>query len=249
MKIKKTVFLVIITICLLGGALLGAVLTGSPSVTEADSKQAQITATGTGIVNTTPDQARVSLGVLATAPNAKKAQEENAALTNKVISALTKAGIAKDKIETQGYSIWPEYSYPKRGDDKPPTISTYRCSNTLIITVDDIKKAGKIIDTAVAAGANSMENIHFLKKDTGPQQRQALQKACQDARLKAEAMANGLGVKLGNIASVEESSGVTPPTPLYGMKTMEAADGATPTPIQPGELEVSANVTVVFHIK
>jgi hypothetical protein len=253
MKIKKSVFSIMIAICLIGGALLGAVLTGRPSVGEADSKQAKITATGTGIVNTKPDQAKISLGVLTTAPNAEKAQQQNAALVNKVNDALSKAGIAKDKMETKGYSIWPEYNYPKDGDNKPPTISSYRCSNTLIVTVDDIKKAGELIDKAVAAGANQVENIQFQKKDPAPQQREALQKGCKEARLKAEAMAKGLGVKLGEIASVEESSAAVPLSQnRYGsmMKDEANADlGSASTDIQPGELEVSATVTVVFNIK
>ena len=251
MKINKSIFLIMIATCLIGGALLGAILTGRPNIGEADSKQAKITATGTGIVSTRPDQAKISLGVLTTAPNAKKAQQENADLTDKVIDALTKAGIAKDKMETKGYSVWPEYSYPKSGENKPPTISSYRCSNTLIVTVDDIKKAGESIDKAVAAGANQVEDIQFLKKDTGPQQREALQKGCKDARLKAEAMAEGLGVKLGDIASVEESSAVTPVTFNERMMKAEANMdmGSVTTAIQPGELEINATVTVVFNIK
>ncbi|MFW0967876.1 MAG: SIMPL domain-containing protein [Thermacetogeniaceae bacterium] len=246
--IKNARIIAVIAICIVGGLLLGVVLTGSPQPAVADSKQAQITATGTAIVKTTPDLARINIGVLTTATTAQKAQEENTALTNKVIEALAKEGIKKEQIETNSYSLWPEYSYPKRDENKPPTISGYRCSNTLTITIYDINKVGKIIDTASAAGANKLGNIQFQKKDIGPQQREAIQKACQEAQLKAEAMASGLNVKLGSIASVEESSCVNPPTPLLRMDTMESGN-STSTPIQPGELEIIANVSVVFNIK
>lgn len=140
----------------IGGALLGTSWPEGHLVSKADSKQAKLTATETGIVSTKPDQAQISLDVLTTAPHAKEAQQENADLTDKMLGALTKASIAKNKMETKGYSVWPEYSYPKDNKNKPPTISSYRCSNTLIITADNINKTGELIDQAVAAGANQM---------------------------------------------------------------------------------------------
>ncbi|MDH7578697.1 MAG: SIMPL domain-containing protein [Bacillota bacterium] len=248
MKIgKKTGLVLLMTALLIAGSLIGSVLLGDPAQARAEEQQPQIVVSGTGQVNVKPDQAKLSLGVLTMAPNAKEAQQENAELASKIIAALGKAGVPKEKIETREYSIWPEYRYPKPEENKPPTIVAYRVSNTLLVTLDDTGKVGAAIDAAVQAGANKVESIQFLKKDLGPAQREALQKACQEARLKAEAIAQALGVKLGGILSVQESSGVNYPPPVQ-LKAAEAGEAAQ-TPIVAGELQVNASVTVNFRIQ
>ncbi len=244
----KLGMILLLTVLLVGGSLAGGVLLGDPAPAKAEDQQPQIVVSGTGRVNVKPDQAKVSLGVLTIAPTAKEAQRENAALANKIINALVKAGVSKKQIETQHYSIWPEYHYPKPEEKKPPAIVSYRVSNTLLVTLDDTAKAGTIIDAAVKAGANKVESIQFLKKDPSAAAREALQKACQEARQKAEAIAQAMGVKLAGILSVQESGGNSYP-PLIREAKMIEGGGAAPTPIQPGELQVNAGVTVVFRIK
>ncbi|NPV30422.1 MAG: SIMPL domain-containing protein [Firmicutes bacterium] len=248
MKTKtRAVFILLLTTLLAAGSLLGGVLLGDPAQAKAEEQQPQIVATGSSQVSVKPDQAKVSLGVLTLAPTAKEAQQENAELANKVIGALVKAGVPKEKIETREYSIWPEYHYPKPEENKPPTIVSYRVSNTLLVTLDDTGMVGTAIDAAVRAGANKVESIEFLKKDPAAAQREALQNACREARLKAEAIAQALGVRLTGVLSVQESTGSDYQPPIRQAKMIEA--GGAPTPIEPGELQVRASVTITFRIK
>lgn len=249
MKFNKIGLVIVLTCLLVAGSFPGSVLIGYPAAAEADVQQPQITVSGNSVVRVAPDQAKLSLGVLTIAPDAKKAQQDNARLANSIIAALVKAGVPGDKIETRDYSVWPEYSYPKPEEKKPPEITAYRVSNTLLVTVDDLTRMGSVIDAAVMAGANQVQSIQFLKKDTSSAQREALQKACKEARLKAEAVAAALGVEIAGIASVQEDSAISYP-PIYRYSLVdEAAAGSAPTPIQPGELMVDANVTVVFLVK
>ncbi|MGB9792287.1 MAG: SIMPL domain-containing protein [Thermacetogeniaceae bacterium] len=245
---KKFSVMLLLTCVLALSVLLSGIAAVQPATASTEEEIPQIAVTGCGSVSVSPDQAKVSLGVLTIAPTAGEAQRENSSKANKIISALVAAGIPKDKIATQNYTIWPEYSYPKPEENKPPTITAYRVNNTILVTLDDITKVGQIIDTAVAAGANQVESIQFLRQDTGPAQREALQKACQEARSKAEAIAQSLGLQILGVQSVQESSSVAlPPALSGGMKALES--GATPTPIEPGEIKVSATVTVVFKVK
>ncbi|MDK2881213.1 MAG: uncharacterized protein PWQ99_988 [Clostridia bacterium] len=249
MKFYKFGLVIVLACLLVVGSFLGSALIGEPiGKAEAEVQQAQITVSGSGVISVAPDQAKLSLGVLTIAPNAKKAQQDNARIANNVINALIKAGVPRDKIETRDYSIWPEYSYPKPEESKPPVISAYRVSNTILVTVDDLAKIGSIIDAAVTAGANQVQSIQFLRKDTGPTQREALQKACEEARLKAEAIAAALGVEITGVVSVQEDSAISYP-PIYRSLGDEGAAGAARTPIQPGELQVNASVRVVFRIQ
>lgn len=242
---SKIGFVLLITVLLVGGSLMGSILSGNPAPAKAEDRQPQIVVTGSSQVSVKPDQAKVSLGGLTIAPTAKEAQQKNAKLTNKIITALVKAEVPKEKIETQEYSVRPEYHYPKSEEGKPPTIVAYRVSNTLLVTLDDTGKVGTAIDAAVEAGANKVESIQLFKKDPTAVQREALQKACREAQLKAEAIAQALGVKLAGILSVQESGEISHPPPYRAAKIEAGAS----TPILPGEFQVNANVTVVFRIK
>lgn len=249
MKLNKIGLVIMLTCLLVAGGFLGSALIGEPiGRAEAEVQQAQITVGGNGVVSVAPDRAKLSLGVLTIAPNAKKAQQDNARVANNVINALVKSGVPRDQIETRDYTVWPEYRYPKPEENKPPEISAYRVSNTILVTVDDLARIGSIIDAAVMAGANQVQSIQFLKKDLGPAQREALQKACEEARLKAEAIAAALGVEITGVVSVQEDSAISYP-PVYRSLGDEGAAGAARTPIQPGELQVNASVRVVFRIQ
>lgn len=243
MKIKKFGFIILLACLLVGGSFIEGVLPAA----EADAQQSQITVNGNGVVSVAPDQAKISLGILTIAPNAQKAQQENAATANKIINSLVKAGIPHDQIETQDYSVWPEYRYPQPKENKPPEIAAYRVNNTILITINDLTRVGNTIDTAVTAGANQIQSIQFLKKDITAAQQEALQKACQEARLKAETIARALGVEVSGIVAVQEDgSTISPPIYRYGTEMADAA--LAPTPITPGELQVNANVVIVFSI-
>ncbi len=247
---RRKFHLVLFLICVLA---LSALFSGASAVKPAraadEDETPQITVTGCSSVSVSPDQAKISLGVLTIAPTAGEAQRENASKADKIIKALVAAGVPRDHIATQSYTIWPEYIYPKPEENKPPSIAAYRVSNSIMITLDDITKAGKLIDTAVAAGANQVESIMFLRQDTSSAQTEALQKACQEARRKADAIAKSLGLQILGVQSVQESCSVTlPPALSGGIKALETGGGA-PTPIEPGEIKVSATVTVVYRAK
>lgn len=246
----KMATVLLLTTLLVAAALVGGILAGNPAMAAAEVQQHQIVVSGTGLVTVTPDQAKVSLGVTTMAPTARKAQQDNALLANQIIEAITGLGIPREKITTQDYSIWPQYSYPKPEENRPPVITAYQVNNTVIITIDDIKKIGAVVDAAVSAGANQVQSIQFLKKDTAPAECEALQKACLEARQKATAIAAALGVEITGVASVQESGGVAPVPIVYSQaaKTTGGGDGV-PTAIEPGYLQVSSNVTITFLIK
>ncbi|HAA90170.1 MAG: Bp26: periplasmic immunogenic protein [Thermoanaerobacterales bacterium 50_218] len=244
-KLPRAGFILLLAILFVGGILAGGILMGAPETAVAESEQQQIVVTGTGQVNVQPDQAVVTLGVLSIAETAKDAQKQNAVVVNKVINALLKAGVPEKKIETRNYSIWPEYNYPKPEEKRAPTIIAYRVNNTIVVTLDDPEKTGEIIDAAVSAGANKVESISFTKKDLQSAQQEALKQACRNARMKAEAIAEGLGVTITGIASVREGGNSV----ITSQEKSFLAGSGAPTPIQPGELQVSASVTVAFNIK
>ena len=79
---------------------------------------------------------------------------------------------------------------------------------------------------------------------------QGLRAAAADARRRARAYADGLGVALGPVVSVDET-GQDEPAPRGRMMTAmatAAADESTPLDVNAGDMEVSAEVVVTFTL-
>ncbi len=106
----------------------------------------------------------------------------------------------------------------------------------------------QVLDEFTFLVPSQFDSVQFKLSDSKLEQAKAwlLADATKNARSKAESMAKAAGLKLGKVRMISESSyGVTP---LYfGAKALSAAESA-PTQIQPGGVEVSAYVSVVYEI-
>ena len=111
------------------------------------------------------------------------------------------------------------------------------------VDLDDIARLGPVIDAAVGAGANEVQGIQFSVINEAPHRAEALRRASQEARTKAQTIAEALGVRLSSLIEATEGGvEVTPPRPLAFERAAFAA-----TPVQPGELTVRATVTVHYR--
>jgi uncharacterized protein len=199
-----------------------------------------ITVVGTGTADVVPDIGDWSFGVQSDAATASAALSTNAAAMKKVIDALKKAGVAGDDIRTQEVSLYPQTSSDGR------TITGYDASNTVTATIRHLGQAGRVVDAAVSAGANNVYGPDMRPSDTDGAYREAVDKAFDDARAHAEAIAAKAGVSLGAPVSIAEGGGYVPGPVAYDqVATMSAADSA---PVEPGKQQVSASLTVTFAI-
>ncbi len=219
--------------------LAAALLTIAASV-GAQEVQTGVIATGTAEIMARPDTAFVNFGVITEARDAATAARENATKTTAVIDAIVQFGINRDNIQTSGYSVSPIMDYKQ----SPPITVGYRVSNQVQVKVQNLDRMGALIDTAIGAGANNVQGVRFTLEDDDSVRREALVQAIRNAQDKARVMADTLGVRLGAVKSVTESSGFTPPPIVFGAARAEAAE----TPIIPGEVTVNANVTIVYAI-
>ena len=213
-------------------------LTAVATAASAQSQPAGITVNGTANVQGKPDVAFINLAVQTEDKDAGKAAQANATVSSSVIEAVIRLGIPQKDIRTSNYSISPIIDYQKSSQ----TTVGYRVTNTVEVKIHDLTKIGSLIDTAVASGANDVQNIRFAIDNDTPLRQEALVLAIHNAEAKAKTMADTLGVKLGKVTSVTESGGPVP-SPIYGM-----AKAAAATPILAGELTITSSVTVVYSI-
>lgn len=230
-------------------ALLALVLSACGPTTinqEAQPVVRTISVTGSGQANLVPDIAYLYLGVHTEKPTASEAMAENNAQTQSMIDALTKFGIDKKDIRTTNFSIYPQDKYdPQTGT--PTGEKVYSVDNTVYVTVRDLKQLGDLLDTVVAAGANTINSIQFDVADKAEAIKTARAEAVKDAQAQAQELADSAGVTLGEIQALGFYD--SQPYPIYEGKGGGAVAQAAAVPIQPGQLTFTVTVNATYAIK
>ena len=223
-------------------ALAGCGAVGT-TTTAAGTAANTVTASGAGTTQAVPDTAEMSFGVTTMSPNAQSALDEASKSAEQIASAVKKQGIADEDIQTQDVSVYPQ-TVDQNGKQ---VITGYQASLSVRVKVRDISKLGAIISAANAAGANNISGPTFTIDDPAPARAKAIEEAVADARKSAEAMAKAAGKSVGAVLSMSSSDVGMVPGPMYGASDMAGA--AKDVPIQPGQLDITANVVVVFELK
>lgn len=241
-------------LCALIVSLAVPALAQPGSATMTMGMPAHVGAEGTAEIHVRPDRAAIRFGVQHQAPTAKQAQEQVNAAMQKVIKAVRGKGVPQERITTERLELSPVYDYrqPPEGGDAMPKLIGYRAANVvrveLPVTSEKEAGVGPVIDAATGAGANTVEGIQFYLQDEAPARRQALAKAAEEARRRADTLAQALGVKLGDlmVATDANVSVVPPPMPMMMERAVMAK--AAGAPVQPGEMTVTASVQVRYQI-
>ncbi len=214
----------------------------------AQQQNSGLTVFGRGEVSAAPDTAVVRLGAVAQDERAGAAQDRVNAAVRGILKGVKALGIPEEKIATVQLTLSPVYGNRPKGpaeEPREPVIVGYRAGNIVRVTVDDLKILGMVVDAGLAAGANRVEGISFDLKDDSGHRRQALGLAARDAQLKAESIAVAIGVQLGRVRSVSEG-GVNLVRPQMDAVAAYAVRDAAP--IQPGQLQIEASLTVSYDI-
>jgi uncharacterized protein len=199
-----------------------------------------ITVTGTGEMRATPDRAGLSFGVQSNGATAAKALAANSAELRRLIDALKAAGVEAKDLKTEHMDVSPRYDV-----DKVASQRGYSANSSLMVSNQPLDRASRLSDVAVAAGADTVSGPSLSVADRDDRYRRALERALDDARAKAEALAAAADVSLGEVTAIVEGSHQYG-GPLIAMAERTEMDAATP--IEPGSEEITALVTVTFAI-
>ena len=226
-------------------ALLGAACEADRvTVANQQAQSLGISVSGEGKVSGAPDIAVLTLGVSVLAPSVKDARDQAASAMKGVVDSIKGNGVDGKDIQSTQFSIQPEYNYR----DNNQELSGYRVTNIVTAKVRNIDNTGKIIDDAVAAGGDltPVQGIDFTIDDPDKLQDEARGEAVKDAQTKAERLADLAGVKLGKPISISESGA---PSPMPSREALLGGAASDVSPIEPGEMEVTLDVQVLYAIE
>ena len=237
MKLKqfRTLAAALISLTLISGVALAA------PASAADSRYITISATGSATV--VPDAVRINATVSVLGASSKAALASAATTSAAVRKALTANKVATKDIATQSVTVNPEYSYPASGT---PTLSGYRATQSFDITIRAASTAGAVVDAIVEAGADNLQvnGVSPFVLDDNKATDSARTAAVNKAKAKAASYAKLLGVKLGKVIYLDESSSPS----VYPVYTTAAKADSTATVVDLGEQKITVSVTVRWAI-
>jgi uncharacterized protein YggE len=227
---------------IVGLVLVGALLAGCASLGAPASGEAGIAVTGVGRVAMRPDTALVDVGVEARAAQLADATAEVSRRMREVLARVKAAGVRDADIQTIVYAIDPVAEPQRPPEAASPRIVGYRVSNVARVRTRDVDGLGRIVDGAVAGGANVVSHIQFAIDDRARAEARARTLAMQDAAGKAGQLATAGGVRLGRLLSVREGA-IRPPF------ERGVALASSLGPIEAGQLDVTISVDVRYAIE
>ncbi|MFW6195022.1 MAG: SIMPL domain-containing protein, partial [Chloroflexota bacterium] len=188
------------------------------------AQQSGIHVTGAGTVSANPDTATLNVGVEAREETAAEARQRAAEAMNTVMEAVQEAGVDEDDIETQHFSIRPETRWIDKRDDHGSyghqEIVGYIVTNQLTVTIKDLDQVGAVIDAAAEAAGDEIriDGVSFSVEDRDAHTERARELAAEEAQAKARAYAESMGVELGPLVYLSESSAPQPTAERMGME-------------------------------
>jgi hypothetical protein len=202
---------------------------------------------GEAIVRRAPDRAFVTVAVETRAPRPRDAQRQNAEAMTAVQQRIASSGVPKDAVKTLGYSVQQEFDYV----NGKRVSRGYVARNAVEVRIDAIERIGELLDAVVEGGATMVTGIRFDLRDRAAAEREALRLAVADARARADAAAAGAGRTVDRVLRIEDSrERMSPiPMPMPAMREMAQASAQVAPPIEAGEIEVRAQVTLTVSIK
>ena len=212
-----------------------------------DQQIYSITISGEGKVTAKPDIGQISLGVQTEKLKVVDAQKENTDKVNALTKALKDFGIKDEDIQTLQYTIYPQYEWTNNKQQ----LKGYNVNQTVAVKVRDLDKIGPIIESAGRIGVNQIGDLNFTIDDPEKLRQQAREKALDNAKQKAEALAKIAGSRLGKVISFSEDNVGGGPYPMYKDLSLDIGGrgGAESAPaIQPGSQDIIINATVTYEL-
>ena len=232
--------------------LLVLVVLAMPApATAQDKSAATVTVSGEGTAAAAPDRAVVRFGVVTRAPTAEAARRGNATSARDAMNAVRALDVSEQQLRMESLRLQPRYEY--NDEENRRELRGYTATRHVVAEVDSLNVLPQLVADVVAEGANRLDAIDYQLRDRAALRNEALRSAARAAREKAQLLSESLGAVLGPVRTItEQNFNVARPTPrMARMQTAAKTSSAQAEPeaYAAGEIEVSAQVKVVFGLR
>jgi uncharacterized protein len=235
-------------VALLTIAVLSLLLVAPVAVSAQNNDARTISVSGEGIYRVSPDMAIVRFGVVTRSDNPEEARAENAAAAREAMNAVRELGIEERRIRMESLRLQPRREYvqeTRRWEERG-----FEAVRDVVVHVDNLDLLPDVVTRVVQRGANRLHQVSYELQDREHARNEALRRAAENARAKAELLTSTLGAELGPIRMISEQQ-FDFPRPMYRAEMAMAADAAAPEPeaFASGEIEVRTTVQLQFDIR
>lgn len=245
---------VMITLIIVAGFVVVAGIGYAVFSALAPSTSNTVTGNGEASMDVTPDLVKVYFNVETNGSTSKEANDKNSEIVDNLISSLLMEGFERNDIQTQNFNVYEDFTWTDKGDRKS---IGFKATHTIIVEISTLKtdKIGDVIDAGINAGAGvSYINFELSPEKQNEYKAQVLKLASEDAKMKAESIAEGLGKELGSLVSVEDNNFYYSPWGVYSARGESvSSDNAmakeATANIVPSEQTISASIRAVFKLK
>lgn len=225
--------------------LSAALLLGACAGAAPQAEQRTINVTGTGTVHVEPDIAVVSLGVQTLGPDVGTAVQENNRRAKAVMEALLELGVTPEDMRTTNFYVSSQPQFDPMG--MPTGETSYTVDNTIFFTLRAPDKLGAVLQAALRAGSNSVQNVSYSVADPSVPMDEARQMAVADAQRQAQQLATAAGTTLGKVLSINE--GGSPVPMYYEAPAFGKGGGGGGVPVESGTLAYQAMISLTYTLK
>lgn len=216
--------------------------------------EGKVTVNSSESVEITPDMAEIVYGITSEDEDASACQQKNTETLNQVLAFLKEQGYEDESIKTTGFSLEPRYDW----SGNTQKLVGYSMYTQVTVTDVPMEAVGGLLSKTVESGANEIQNVTYFSSTYDQAYKEALEKAVELARGKAQAIAEADGRQLGKVLRVEEyndaqygryvSSGISGQSNKMMEMAVAEAGGAADMGVMPGQMKVTANICVDFEL-
>jgi hypothetical protein len=215
----------------------------------------RISVTGEAVVNVKPDKVVVAFGIETWDVDISVAKQKNSDILKKAMASMKECGVPETAIQTDQLSIEPRW----RGSYEKQDFVGHFVSNTVVVSLSDVKKVERLVSSALAVGVNHIHGLDFQTTDFKKHREEARELALKAAKEKAEKMSAVLGQAIGKPLQISESYAGSS---WYGGWSRGRSSGMSQVQVQAergssgdiadtvplGTIGVRANVSVTFEL-
>jgi uncharacterized protein YggE len=212
-----------------------------------------ITAQGHGELKVKPDSFTFTVTQTTSKTKLAEARDQNNREVQKIISALKAENVSGFKIESNNLSIYPQREQVENNRHVAKVVG-YEVTHSLKVSVYKTASperlgelGGKLVDTAMNAGATQADGLNFFVADLAPARSEALILAVKDAQSKADTVAAAASIELKGLTSLDVNAQTNdyPARPMMARAMFKGASAdaeVAQTPVETGEVTVSSDV-------